>query len=226
MSIRWWIREGAGLVDDDGHAAVPADALHAAESVAGAESWVELPATRWGQRHRELDARANFEHLEKLYPCVQRVLAVREQWRCLIVRDVDLWRLDDVIGVLEAGENTSQAAVTALLRRLLRQRVDQVEAAEVIEDLPALLREVGAPTAARTVAGAMDEEAVVRAYLTIAADTSPLPVVDALGARFPAHEVVVERLVQAVSERPELVTAGVSLGGAPSWQTYERWLLG
>ena len=68
MSTRWWIREGAGLVDDDGHAALPSEALHETDSIAGAESWIELPTTRWGQRHRELSARANFEHLEKLYP--------------------------------------------------------------------------------------------------------------------------------------------------------------
>lgn len=226
MSTRWWIREGAGLVDDDGHPALPAEALHETDSLAGAESWIELPTTRWGQRHRELNARANFEHLEKLYPCVQRVVAVRGQWRCLIVRDVDLWRLDDVIDVLEAGESASQATVTALLRRLLRQQVEQVEAAEVIEDLPDLLTDAGYDDAARTVAGSLDEEAVVRAYLTIATDTSPWPVVDALGARFPAHRVVVERLVEAVRQRPELVSGGAPLGGAPSWQTYEGWLLG
>ena len=120
----------------------------------------------------------------------------------------------------------NQAALSALLRRLLRAHVEQIEAPEVSEELPPLLEQAGAHRAARAVAGSLDDEAVVRAYLTIAADTSPVPEVDALGARFPAHAVVVERLIQAVRKRPELVTVEAPLGGAPSWQTYERWVLG
>lgn len=223
---RWWMRDGAGLVQDQGRPAVPFHALHSSSDLPGAESWLEVPGTRWGRRHRELVARANFNHLEKVYPFVQRVLAVEERWRALIVRDVDSWRLESVWGVLEEGGAVSQAAYSALLRRLLRAHVEQREAPEVCAELPRLLEQVGASRAARAVAGSLDEEAVVRAYLTIAADTSPAPEVDALGARFPAHEVVVERLVQAVTKRPELVTVGASLGGAPSWQTYERWVLG
>ena len=223
---RWWMREGAGLVEDQGRPAVPFHAMHTAGDLPDAESWLEVPGTRWGQRHRELTARANFNHLEKVYPFVQRVVAVEERWRSLMVRDVDAWRLESVMGVLEDGDAVSQAALSALLRRLLRAHVEQIEAPEVSEELPRLLEQAGAHRAARAVAGSLDDEAVVRAYLTIAADTSPVPEVDALGARFPAHAVVVERLVQAVRKRPELVTVGAPLGGAPSWQTYERWVLG
>ncbi|MGP9582500.1 hypothetical protein [Brachybacterium sp. AOP35-5H-19] len=223
---RWWMREGAGLVEDQGRPAVPFHALHPANDLPDAESWLEVPGTRWGQRHRELTARANFNHLDKAYPFVQRVVAVDERWRSLIVRDVDSWRLESVWGVLEDGGAVSQAALSALLRRVLRVHVEQREAPEICAELPRLLEQAGASRAARAVEGSLDEEAVVRAYLTIAADTSPVPEVDALGARFPAHEVVVERLVQAVTKRPELVTVGASLGGAPSWQTYERWVLG
>jgi hypothetical protein len=223
---RWWMREGAGLVEDQGRPAVPFNALHTARDRPDAESWLEVPRTRWGQRHRELTARANFNHLEKVYPFVQRVVAVEERWRSLMVRDVDAWRLESVMGVLEDGGAVNQAALSALLRRLLRAHVEQIEASEVSEELPRLLEQAGAHRAARAVAGSLDDEAVVRAYLTIAADTSPVPEVDALGARFPAHAVVVERLVQAVRKRPELVTVGAPLGGAPSWQTYERWVLG
>ncbi|MFD1836327.1 hypothetical protein ACFSDA_14760 [Brachybacterium rhamnosum] len=223
---RWWMREAAGLVEDQGRPAVPFHALHTARDLPDAESWLEVPGTRWGQRHRELTARANFNHLEKAYPFVQRVVAVDEGWRSLIVRDVDGWRLESVMGVLEDGRAVSQAALSALLRRLLRSHVEQIEAPELCEELPRLLEQAGAHRAARAVAGSLDDEAVVRAYLTIAADTSPVPEVDALGARFPAHAVVVERLVQAVRKRPELVTVGAPLGGAPSWQTYERWVLG
>ncbi|WP_299304803.1 hypothetical protein [uncultured Brachybacterium sp.] len=223
---RWWMREGAGLVEDQGRPAVPFHALHTARDLPDAESWLEVPGTRWGQRHRELTARANFNHLEKVYPFVQRVVAVEERWRSLMVRDVDAWRLESVMGVLEDGGAVNQAALSALLRRLLRAHVEQIEAPEVSEELPRLLEQAGAHRAARAVAGSLDDEAVVRAYLTIAADTSPVPEVDALGARFPAHAVVVERLVQAVRKRPELVTVGAPLGEAPSWQTYERWVLG
>lgn len=220
------MREGAGLVEDQGRTAVPFHALHSSSDLPDAESWLEVPGTRWGQRHRELTARANFSHLEKVYPFVQRVVAVDERWRSLIVRDVDAWRLESVWEVLEDGGAVSQAALSALLRRVLRSHVERYEAPEICAELPRLLEQAGASGAARVVEGSLDEDAVVRAYLTIAADTSPLPEVDALGARFPAHEVVVERLVQAVTKRPELVTAGASLGGAPSWQTYERWVLG
>lgn len=223
---RWWMREGAGLVEDQGRPAVPFHALHRADELPAAESWLEVPGTRWGQRHRELTARANFNHLEKVHPFVQRVVAVDERWRSLIVRDVDAWRLESVWGVLEDGGAVSQAALSALLRRVLRAHVEQREAPEICAELPRLLEQAGASRAARAVEGSLDEEAVVRAYLTIAADTSPVPEVDALGARFPAHEVVVERLVKAVTKRPELVTVGASLGGAPSWETYERWVLG
>lgn len=223
---RWWMREGAGLVEDQGRPAVPFHALHPSSGLPDAESWLEVPGTRWGQRHRELTARANFNHLEKVYPFVQRVVAVDERWRCLIVRDVDAWRLESVWGVLEDGGAVSQAALSALLRRVLRAHVEQREAPGICAELPWLLEQAGASRAARAVEGSLDEEAVVRAYLTIAADTSPVPEVDALGARFPAHDVVVERLVEAVAKRPELVMAGASLGGAPSWQTYERWVLG
>lgn len=223
---RWWMREGAGLVEDQGRPAVPFHALHTAHDLPDAESWLEVPGIRWGQRHRELTARANFNHLEKVYPFVQRVLAVEERWRSLMVRDVDAWRLESVMGFLEDGGAVNQAALSALLRRLLRAHVEQIEAPEVSEELPRLLEQAGAHRAARAVAGSLDDEAVVRAYLTIAADTSPVPEVDALGARFPAHAVVVERLVQAVRKRPELVTVGAPLGEAPSWQTYERWVLG
>ncbi|WP_394216822.1 hypothetical protein [Brachybacterium vulturis] len=223
---RWWMREGAGLVEDQGRPAVPFHALHPSSDMADAQSWLEVPGTRSGQRHRELAARANFNHLEKVYPFVQRVAAVDEQWRCLIVRDVDTWRLDSMMGVLHDGGAVSQAALSALLRRLLRAQVEQGEALEVCAELPGLLKQAEAVRAARAVEGSLDEEAVVRAYLTLAADSSPAPEVDALGARFPAHEVVVERLVQAVTKRPELVMMGASLGGAPSWQTYERWVLG
>lgn len=223
---RWWMRKGAGLVEDQGRPAVPFHALHISHDLPDAESWLEVPGTRWGQRHRELTARANFNHLEKTYPFVQRVVAVDEGWRSLIVRDVDGWRLERVMGVLEDGRAVSQAALSALLRRLLRAHVEQIESPELCEELPQLLAQVGARAAARAVEGALDEEAVVRAYLTIAADTAPVPEVDALGARFPAHAVVVERLVRAVAKRPELVTVGAPLGGAPSWVTYERWVLG
>lgn len=223
---RWWMREGAGLVEDQGRPAVPFHALHTSSGLPDAESWLEVPGTRWGQRHRELTARANFNHLEKVYPFVQRVVTVEERWRSLMVRDVDAWRLESVMGALEDGGAVSQAALSALLRRLLRAHVEQIEAPEVSGELPLLLEQAGAHRSARAVAGSLDEEAVVRAYLTIAADTSPVPEVDALGARFPAHAVVVERLVEAVTRRPELVTVGAPLGGAPSWQTYERWVLG
>lgn len=223
---RWWMREGAGLVEDQGRPAVPFHALHSSSGVPDAESWLEVPGTRWGQRHRQLSARANFNHLESMYPFVQRVVAVDEWVRFLLVRDVDAWRLESLWGVLEDGGAVSQAALSALLRRLLRAHVEQREGPEVCAELPRLLEQAGASGAARAVAGSLDEEAVVRAYLTIAADTSPMPKVDALGVRFPAHEVVVERLVEAVTKRPELVTVGASLGGAPSWQTYERWVLG
>lgn len=223
---RWWMREGAGLVEDQGRPAVPFHALHSPSDLPDAGSWLEVPGTRWGPRHRELSARANFNHLEKMHPFVQRVVAVDERWRSLIVRDVDAWRLESVWKVLEDGGAVSQAALSALLRRLLRAHVEQREAPEVCTELPRLLEQAGAFRAARTVEGSLDEEAVVRAYLTIAADTSPVPKVDALGARFPAHAVVVERLVQAVTKRPELVTVCPSLDGAPSWQTYERWMLG
>lgn len=223
---RWWMRDGAGLVEDQGRPAVPFHALHSSSALPDAESWLEVPGTRWGQRHRELTSRANFNHLEKVYPFVQRVVAVEERWRVLIVRDVDAWRLESLWGVLGDGAAVSQAAYSALLRRLLRAHVEQREAPELCADLPRLLEQAGATRAARAVEGSLDEDAVARAYLTIAADTSPVPEVDALGARFPAHDVVVERLVQAVTKRPELVTAGASLGGAPSWQAYERWVLG
>lgn len=223
---RWWMHEGAGLVEDQGRPAVPFHALHSSSELPDAQSWLEIPGTRWDERHRDLAARANFNHLEKVYPFVQRVVAVQERWRSLIVRDVDAWRLESVWGVLEDGGAVSQAAVTALLRRLLRAQVERYEGPEVGAELPRLLEQAGASRAARTVEGSLDEDAVVRAYLTIAADTSPLPEVDALGARFPAHAVVVERLVKAVTKRPQLVTVGAPLGGAPSWQTYERWVLG
>ena len=224
--MRWWMREGAGLVEDQGRPAVPFHALHTSHDLPDAESWLEVPGTRWGQRHRVLTARANFNQLEKVYPFVKRVVAVEERWRSLMVRDVDAWRLESVMGVLEDGGAVSQAALSALLRRLLRAHVEQVKVPEVSEELPRLLEQAGAHRAARAVAGSFDEEALVRAYLTIAADTSPVPEVDALGARFPAHAVVVERLVRVVAKRPELVAVGAPLGGAPSWQTYERWLLG
>lgn len=205
---------------------MPFHALHSSSELPGAESWREIPGTRWGERHRDLAARANFDHLEKVYPFVQRVISVEERWRSLIVRDVDAWPLESVWRVLEEGDAVSQAAVTALLRRLLRSQVERNEGQELSAELPRLLEQEGASHSARTIEGSLDEEAVVRAYLTIAADTSPLPEVDALGARFPAHAVVVERLVEAVTKRPELVTVGAPLGGAPSWQTYERWVLG
>lgn len=223
---RWWMREAAGLVEDQCRPAVPFHALHSSSDLPDAESWVEVPGTRWGERHRELTARANFNHLETVFPFVQRVVAVDERWRALIARDVDAWRLENVREVLEAGDAVSQAALSALLRRVLRAQVEQSEAPEICVELTRLLEQAGASRAARAVAGSLDEDAVVQAYLTIAADTSPVPEVDALGARFPAHAVVVERLVQAVTKRPELVTVGASLGGAPSWQTYERWVLG
>ena len=90
---RWWMREGVGLVEDQGRPAVPFHALHTSGDLPDAESWLEVPGTRWGQRHRELTARANFNHLEKVYPFVQRVVAVEERWRSLMVRDVDASRL-------------------------------------------------------------------------------------------------------------------------------------
>lgn len=223
---RWWLREGAGLVEDQSRPALPFHALHLSTDLPDAKSWLEVPGTRWGQRYRELTARANFNHLETAYPFVQRVVAVDERWRSLIVRDVDSWRLEGMWGALEDGSAVSQAALSALLRRVLRAHVERHEAPEICAELPRLLEQAGASRAARAVEGSLDEEAVVRAYLTIAADTSPVPEVDALEARFPAHDVVVERLVQAVTKRPELVTVGASLGGAPSWMTYERWVLG
>lgn len=223
---RWWMAERVGLVEDQGRPAVPFDALHAAQREGDAASWVEVPGTRWGQRHRELSARANFFHLEEVYPFVQRVRAVDQGWRCLIVADVDVWRLESLWAVLEGGGTVSQAVRSSLLRRLLRSHVERVEAPWLCEDLPGLLEQAGAAAAAAKIAGAVDPEAVVRAYLTIAADTSPLPEVDALSARFPAGEVVVSRLVQVVANRPELVMMGAPLGGAPTWQMYERWVLG
>lgn len=47
---RWWMREGAGLVEDQGRPAVPFHALHPADELPDAESWLEVPGTRWGQR--------------------------------------------------------------------------------------------------------------------------------------------------------------------------------
>lgn len=223
MSRRWWISAGVGLIDDDGHGTVPWQALRAEPGGEGAEAWIELPTTRWGGRHRDLAARANFDHLETVYPWVQRVRAVEEGWRSLIVRDVDTWRLEEVAAALEAGYSISAASETVLMRRLLRERVEDMDLAG---ELPELVEESGNAGVARAIEAGLDTEAVVRAYLTVAADTAPLPAVDALGADFPAHEVVMERLVQAVRERPELVMGGVPLGGAPSWHMYERWLLG
>lgn len=223
MSQHWWIRADVGLLDDEGHAAVPWRALHAAAGGESAEAWIELATTRWGRRHRDLSARANFDHLEAVYPFVQRVRAVEEDWRALIVREVDVWRLEEVWAALEAGYSVSPAAETVVLRRLLHERVTAMDLADV---LPELVEEAGDSGTAQAIAARVEDDAVVRAYMTVAADTAPLPKVDALGADFPAHEVVMERLVQAVRKRPELVLTGAPLGGASSWQMYERWLLG
>ena len=51
---RWWMREGVGLVEDQGRPAVPFHALHSSSDLPDAETWLEMPGTRWGQRHREL----------------------------------------------------------------------------------------------------------------------------------------------------------------------------
>lgn len=226
MTGRWWLREGVGLVDDEGTEAVPSHALRTADPGSGAELWLEVPTTRWGGRHRALEARANMVTLEALYPCVQRVLAVTAGWRCLMVRDVDSWRLAEHMDILDAGRVVSEATYLSLLRRLLRERIERVEAMDAADRLPELLAAAGAADAGRMVSGRLDEEALVRAYLVLAADTPPVPVADALDASVPAHEVVVDRLVSAVAKRPELVTVGEPLGGAPTWAIYERWVLG
>jgi hypothetical protein len=225
MMKQWWVNPAAGLVDDDGHQALPSQALFAQRPSETAEAWMEIPGTRWGRRARELSLRANFEHLEKTVPSVQRVVAVEQEWRALLVRAVDAWRLEELTSDLESGRGLSAARETALMRRLLREQVETQEGMEAMEELPGLICEAGDDAVARTLASTLDADAVVRAYLTIAADTVPLPAVDALGASFPAHEVVMDRLVRAVRKRPELVMAKPVMGGAPSWDMYERWLL-
>ena len=106
MSWRWWIGAEVGLLEDGSRAAMPWPALHAGPGGQGAEAWLELPTTRWGWRHRDLSARANFDYLEAVSSFVQRVRAVDEDWRALIVREEDAWRLDDVWAALEAGRRT------------------------------------------------------------------------------------------------------------------------
>lgn len=193
-----------GVVDDEGMPAIPASALDGG----GSEGWVEIPGTRWGGRYQEVQCRANFEFIEQHFENVVRVVA--DNYRALACRVADIGELDEVMEPLAGGRAVCERYTQELVSRLLTERIAKVEG----RDAYAVIREeIGHPCL-------FDE--VVRAYLVVAADTLPLPGVQAQGACVLAHEVVVERLVNAIRKRPSI--ARQVRGGAQSWKQYERWL--
>lgn len=206
-----------GMVDDAGTPAVPASALEEA-SAAG---WVPVPTTKWGVDHDDLTSRANFEVLEASCPHVLRM--VGDEWRCLLIHTDDQSHLESSWWeALHEGRVISETATAGLVRRSLARRVAHVEGPEALEALPAALVRRGLrKTALRVLTRSLESEAV-RAYLTLAAVTYPLPVVRAVTVEIPAHAVVVDQLVEAVAARPEILEA--PLGGAANWDQYERWL--
>jgi hypothetical protein len=195
------------LVNDQGHPAVPWTALRPSEL--DAEAWVELPRTRWGEHHRDLTARANFEHLEPLFPAVQRVLVVEPaEERFLMIRSVNLTEVHAVIDTLRSGGVLSEWVMSRIMQDLLRERIEAVELADVIERL----WDAGIC--------AVTEEEVVRLYMVLASDTDPVPIVDAVSVEIPAHDAVVDRLIKIGRESPEMVA--LPMGGASTWREYER----
>lgn len=217
----WTIPEDVGMVQDQGHKAVPWSALRPM-SEDHPDAWVGLPGTRWGGRYQGFVDRANHASIAQSFPFVQRVVAVDEGWRFLVCRGADLPRLGDTVDVLEAGGVVDERSAQELMQKVLRDQVEKDEAIEAAYTLPDRLEAMGAPDAAFAVTGQVDADEVVRLYLVIAADTAPLPTVEAEHVEVTAHDVVLARLVQAVAMRPELATRS-PMGGAESWQMYERW---
>ena len=214
----WEIKPEVGMVQDGPRLAVPASAVRRTDAESGS-SWVVVPGTRWGWAAPSLAARVNCELLEARFPFVQRVVADDESWRQLMCQAVDEWRLTSVMQDLHAGEAIDAEALTAAMRRLLRERVEEVEGPAAVEDIAArALSEHGVRLCG------IVEEAVAQAYLLVSAETVPLPVVTATDVEFPAHDVVVDRLVTSVVQRPELVTSRDRWAGAGSVEEYERWL--